>query len=66
MRTLSLFTLSVVLSLSLCARENPFEMTNLFEEETGKIFETNGAPMTPEVCKKPNLFNKHNKKWQME
>lgn len=44
MRTLSLFTLSVALSVSLCARENPFEMSNLFEEETGQILETHENP----------------------
>lgn len=56
MRTLSLFTLSVVLSVSLCARENPFEMTNLFEEETGKILETNGMPITPEAMQEAQFI----------
>lgn len=56
MKTLSLFTLSVVLSVSLCARENPFEMTNLFEEETGKILETNGAPMTPDAMQEAQFI----------
>ena len=56
MRTLSLLTLSIVLSVSLCARENPFEMTNLFEEETGKILESNGAPMSPDALQETQFI----------
>ncbi|MDD2894909.1 MAG: AMIN domain-containing protein [Aliarcobacter sp.] len=37
MKTLFLFTLTSILALNLNARENPFEMTNVFEEEVGKI-----------------------------
>lgn len=39
MKTLSLFTLSVILSLDLSARENPFEATNAYEEEAARIIE---------------------------
>ena len=39
MKTLFLFTLTSILALSLSARENPFEVTNVFEEEVGKIVE---------------------------
>lgn len=56
MRTLSLLILSIVLSVSLCARENPFEMTNLFEEETGKILESNGAPMSPDALQETQFI----------
>lgn len=39
MKTLFLFTLTSILVLNLNARENPFEVTNVFEEEVGKIVE---------------------------
>lgn len=39
MKTLFLFTLTSILALNLNARENPFEITNVFEEEVGKIVE---------------------------
>ncbi|BAK74568.1 MAG: AMIN domain-containing protein [Arcobacter sp.] len=48
MKTLSLFTLTVILAIGLNARENPFEMMNTFEEETGKMIEMNENPVTPE------------------
>lgn len=41
MKTLFLFTLTVVLSLSLSARENPFAATNAYEEEAARIIELN-------------------------
>ncbi|MBY0540727.1 MAG: AMIN domain-containing protein [Campylobacterales bacterium] len=37
MKTLFLFTLTVILALNLNARENPFEPTDSFEDEVGKI-----------------------------
>lgn len=37
MKTLFLFTLTVILALTLNARENPFEPTDAFEDEVGKI-----------------------------
>lgn len=37
MKTLFLFALTSILALNLNARENPFETTNVFEEEVGKI-----------------------------
>lgn len=39
MKTLFLFALTSILTLNLNARENPFETTNVFEEEVGKIVE---------------------------
>lgn len=39
MKHLSLFTLLVVLSTSLIARENPFEPTNAYEEEAARMIE---------------------------
>ena len=59
MKTLFLFTLTVVLSLNLSARENPFEIANnLFEEETGKILETNESPMTPEAIQEAEFIKR--------
>ncbi len=43
MKKLSFLTLSVITALSLHARENPFEMTNAYEEEAARIIETNEA-----------------------
>ena len=41
MKTLFLFTLAVIISTSLNARENPFEATNAYEEEAARIIELN-------------------------
>ncbi|GGD41489.1 hypothetical protein GCM10012288_14520 [Malaciobacter pacificus] len=41
MKKLSFLTLSVITAISLNARENPFEMTNAYEEEAARIIETN-------------------------
>ncbi len=41
MKNLSLFTLLLVLSTSLVARENPFEPTNAYEEEAARMIEIN-------------------------
>lgn len=41
MKTLFLFTLTLILSLNLSARENPFAATNAYEEEAARIIESN-------------------------
>jgi len=41
MKTLFLFTLTIILSLNLSARENPFAATNAYEEEAARIIELN-------------------------
>lgn len=41
MKTLFLFTLTIVLAFNLNARENPFEATNAYEEEAARIIEQN-------------------------
>lgn len=41
MKHISLFTLLLILSTSLVARENPFEPTNAYEEESARIIEMN-------------------------
>ena len=41
MKTLFLFTLTLILAFNLNARENPFEATNAYEEEAARIIEQN-------------------------
>jgi hypothetical protein len=41
MKTLFLFTLTLLLTINLSARENPFEATNAYEEEEARIIEQN-------------------------
>jgi len=41
MKTLFLFTLTIILAFNLNARENPFEATNAYEEEAARIIEQN-------------------------
>lgn len=41
MKTLFLFTLTLILAFNLNARENPFEATNAYEEEVARIIEQN-------------------------
>ena len=41
MKTLFLFTLTLILAFTLNARENPFEATNAYEEEAARIIEQN-------------------------
>ena len=48
MKTLFLFTLAVILSTNLNARENPFAITNAYEEESARILESNEGPTTLE------------------
>jgi hypothetical protein len=48
MKTIFLLTFTIILSISLSARENPFEITNAYEEEVGRIIELNETPQTVE------------------
>ncbi|MDZ7817908.1 MAG: AMIN domain-containing protein [Aliarcobacter sp.] len=48
MKTLFLFTLTIILSTNLTARENPFAITNAYEEAAAKIIELNETPATVE------------------
>ena len=43
MKTLFLFTLTIIITFNLNARENPFEATNAYEEEAARIIEQNEA-----------------------
>ncbi|MDY0052908.1 MAG: AMIN domain-containing protein [Aliarcobacter sp.] len=48
MKTLFLFTLTIILSINLNARENPFAVTNAYEEESARILQLNESPKTLE------------------
>lgn len=61
MKTLFLFTLTVILALNLNARENPFEVNNFFEEENGKILETNENPTTPDELQEQHFIKEAQK-----
>ena len=50
MKTLFLFTLTIILSINLNARENPFAVTDAYEEASAKIFEINETPKTLEAA----------------
>jgi hypothetical protein len=50
MKTLFLFTLTIILSTSLSARENPFAVTDAYEEASAKILEINETPKTLEAA----------------
>ena len=62
MKTLFLFTLCVVLSLSLNARENPFESKDHYEEETGKILDSVDRVKTPEAMQEQEFINDNKNK----
>jgi len=47
MKTLFLFTLTLILAFNLNARENPFEATNAYEEEAARIIEQNEIDESP-------------------
>lgn len=48
MKTIFLLTFTIILSMNLSARENPFEITNAYEEEAGRIIQLNETPQTVE------------------
>lgn len=57
MRKLSFLLLSLCLSLNLFARENPFELTNAFEEEMGRIIELNESSSPQEAIQEEQYIN---------
>ncbi len=62
MKTLFLFTLCVVLSISLNARENPFESKDHYEEMTGKILDSNDKAKNPEAIQEQQFINENKNK----
>jgi hypothetical protein len=69
MKTLFLFTLTLILTLNLNARENPFAATNAYEEEAARIIESNEQDMDTlndqeyiqEMQEKMSMMNSENK-----
>ncbi len=61
MKTLFLFTLTLILTITLNARENPFAMTDMFEEETGKIVDSNENLTTPEAVQEAQYIQEAQK-----
>ena len=55
MKTLFLFALTSILTLSLNARENPFEMTDAYEEEIGKIVDMNESAVKKSMEEAPYI-----------
>lgn len=61
MKTLFLFILTLTLTISLNARENPFAMTDIFEEETGKIVDSNENLTSPEAVQEAQYIEEAQK-----
>lgn len=49
MKNLSLITMSLLLAVNLSARENPFELTNAYEEEAARIIEMNESTIEEQM-----------------
>jgi hypothetical protein len=62
MKTLFLFTLTIILSINLNARENPFAVTDAYEEASAKIFEINETPKTLESSTRSSIHQRNARK----
>ena len=62
MKTLFLFTLTIILSINLNARENPFAVTDAYEEASAKIFEINETPKTLEAAQEAQYIKEMQEK----
>jgi hypothetical protein len=62
MKTLFLFTLTIILSINLSARENPFAVTNAYEEESARILELNETPKTLEEAQEAQYIKEMQEK----
>ena len=62
MKTLFLFTLTIILSINLNARENPFAVTDAYEEASAKIFEINETPKTLEAAQEAHYIKEMQEK----
>lgn len=65
MKKLFLFTFCIIVSLHLNARENPFEITNAYEEEAARIIESNEATLEESMSEQPYI-DEMQKKMQNE
>lgn len=62
MKTLFLFTLTIILSINLNARENPFAVTNEYEEASARILELNETPKTLEAAQEAQYIQEMQEK----
>ncbi|WP_368030321.1 hypothetical protein [Arcobacter sp. s6] len=62
MKTLFLFTLTIILSTNLSARENPFAVTDAYEEASAKILEINETPKTLEAAQEAQYIKEMQEK----
>jgi hypothetical protein len=62
MKTLFLFTLTIILSTNLSARENPFAVTNAYEEASARILEIDETPKTLEAAQEAQYIKEMQEK----
>ena len=62
MKTLFLFTLTIILSTSLSARENPFAVTDAYEEASARILERDETPKTLEAAQEAQYIKEMQEK----
>ena len=62
MKTLFLFTLTIILSTNLSARENPFAVTDAYEEASARILEIDETPKTLESAQEAQYIKEMQEK----
>ena len=62
MKTLFLFTLTIILSTNLSARENPFAVTDAYEEASARILEIDETPKTLEAAQEAQYIKEMQEK----
>ena len=62
MKTLFLFTLTIILSINLSARENPFAVTDAYEEASAQILEIDETPKTLEAAQEAQYIKEMQEK----
>ena len=62
MKTLFLFTLTIILSTNLSARENPFAVTDAYEEASARILEIDETPKTLEAAQESQYIKEMQEK----
>jgi hypothetical protein len=62
MKTLFLFTLTIILSTNLSARENPFAVTDAYEEASARILEIDETPKTLEASQEAQYIKEMQEK----
>jgi hypothetical protein len=62
MKTLFLFTLTIILTTNLSARENPFAVTDAYEEASARILEIDETPKTLEAAQEAQYIKEMQEK----